>query len=154
MGQVVDWCGKDFDGLLVFDKCHQAKHCISIGSTESPHHPSSFSLTLILWNCGSSFFSPSLKLLSWWMLIKTCTKLCGINSGRHIRGWSWQFINFQWESIFQPSNSFKDFHVFFTENVWEMRISLMFSSLEPSNTLIEERHYIILDRRGCGLSFH
>lgn len=36
MGQVVDWCGKDFDGILVFDKCHQAKHCISIGSTESP----------------------------------------------------------------------------------------------------------------------
>jgi hypothetical protein len=38
MRQVVDRCGKDFDGLIVFDERHQAKNCVSIGFTESPQN--------------------------------------------------------------------------------------------------------------------
>jgi hypothetical protein len=27
--QVVDWCGEDFDGLILFDECHKAKNLVS-----------------------------------------------------------------------------------------------------------------------------
>lgn len=26
--QLIDWCGKDFDGCIIFDECHKAKHLI------------------------------------------------------------------------------------------------------------------------------
>lgn len=30
--QLIAWCGKDFDGVIVFDECHKAKHLIATGS--------------------------------------------------------------------------------------------------------------------------
>lgn len=32
MAQLVDWCGKDFDGCIVFDECHKAKNLIPANS--------------------------------------------------------------------------------------------------------------------------
>lgn len=32
MAQIVDWCGKDFDGCIVFDECHKAKNLIPASS--------------------------------------------------------------------------------------------------------------------------
>lgn len=26
--QLVDWCGPNFDGCIIFDECHKAKHLI------------------------------------------------------------------------------------------------------------------------------
>ena len=36
--QLVDWCGgsAEFDGCLVFDECHKAKHFVPVGY--SYHH--------------------------------------------------------------------------------------------------------------------
>lgn len=32
MAQIVDWCGPDFDGCIVFDECHKAKNLIPANS--------------------------------------------------------------------------------------------------------------------------
>lgn len=32
MAQLVDWCGKEFDGCVVFDECHKAKNLIPVSS--------------------------------------------------------------------------------------------------------------------------
>ncbi|CAL8120089.1 unnamed protein product [Orchesella dallaii] len=32
--QILDWCGKDFDGVLVFDECHRAKNLCPVGNTK------------------------------------------------------------------------------------------------------------------------
>lgn len=32
MAQIIDWCGKDFDGCIVFDECHKAKNLIPVSS--------------------------------------------------------------------------------------------------------------------------
>ena len=33
MKQLMKWCGKDFDGVLVFDECHRAKNlCPAVGT--------------------------------------------------------------------------------------------------------------------------
>ncbi|CAG0894216.1 unnamed protein product [Darwinula stevensoni] len=32
--QLLDWCGPDFDGVLVFDECHRAKNLVPTGSTK------------------------------------------------------------------------------------------------------------------------
>lgn len=31
LNQLVDWCGEDFDGVIVLDECHKAKHLITTG---------------------------------------------------------------------------------------------------------------------------
>lgn len=31
MTQILDWCGEDFDGLIIFDECHKAKNLVSDG---------------------------------------------------------------------------------------------------------------------------
>ncbi|XP_033117655.1 protein strawberry notch homolog 1-like, partial [Anneissia japonica] len=31
--QLVHWCGKDFDGPIIFDECHKAKNLIPVGSS-------------------------------------------------------------------------------------------------------------------------
>uniref|UniRef100_A0A1A9WV67 Strawberry notch AAA domain-containing protein n=1 Tax=Glossina brevipalpis TaxID=37001 RepID=A0A1A9WV67_9MUSC len=31
--QLLQWCGDDFDGLIIFDECHKAKNLISVGSS-------------------------------------------------------------------------------------------------------------------------
>ena len=28
MKQLLEWCGNDFDGLIVFDECHKAKNLV------------------------------------------------------------------------------------------------------------------------------
>lgn len=33
--QLVEWCGKDFDGLIIFDESHKAKNLVAEGSTKS-----------------------------------------------------------------------------------------------------------------------
>ncbi|KAG4074462.1 hypothetical protein HA402_015751 [Bradysia odoriphaga] len=33
--QIVDWCGEDFDGVIVFDECHKAKNLIPSNSLKS-----------------------------------------------------------------------------------------------------------------------
>lgn len=35
MSQIVDWCGSDFDGCIVFDECHKAKNLIPARSLDS-----------------------------------------------------------------------------------------------------------------------
>lgn len=30
--QLLQWCGEDFDGLIVFDECHKAKNLCPVGS--------------------------------------------------------------------------------------------------------------------------
>ncbi|XP_050408900.1 protein strawberry notch homolog 1 [Patella vulgata] len=32
--QLLKWCGKDFDGLIVFDECHKAKNLCPVGSSK------------------------------------------------------------------------------------------------------------------------
>ncbi|XP_048257118.1 protein strawberry notch homolog 1-like [Haliotis rufescens] len=32
--QLLKWCGKDFDGLIVFDECHRAKNLCPVGSSK------------------------------------------------------------------------------------------------------------------------
>ena len=32
--QLLEWCGADFDGIIVFDECHRAKNLVTSGSTE------------------------------------------------------------------------------------------------------------------------
>lgn len=32
--QLVDWCGKDFDGAIIFDECHKAKHLMAVGNAK------------------------------------------------------------------------------------------------------------------------
>jgi hypothetical protein len=32
LGQILEWCGENFDGVIVFDECHRAKHAVPIGS--------------------------------------------------------------------------------------------------------------------------
>ncbi|KAI5695682.1 hypothetical protein M8J75_001855 [Diaphorina citri] len=32
--QLLQWCGEDFDGLIVFDECHRAKNLCPVGSTK------------------------------------------------------------------------------------------------------------------------
>jgi len=36
--QLVDWCGasSDFDGCLIFDECHRAKHFVPVSCVVSP----------------------------------------------------------------------------------------------------------------------
>ena len=34
MDQILKWCHEDFDGIIVFDECHQAKNSFPVGSTE------------------------------------------------------------------------------------------------------------------------
>ena len=31
LDQLVEWCGPDFDGLVVFDECHKAKNLVPDG---------------------------------------------------------------------------------------------------------------------------
>ena len=31
LDQLVEWCGSDFDGLVVFDECHKAKNLVPDG---------------------------------------------------------------------------------------------------------------------------
>lgn len=33
MAQLIDWCGDDFDGCVVFDECHKAKNLIAANSS-------------------------------------------------------------------------------------------------------------------------
>lgn len=30
LGQLLDWCGKDFDGVIIFDECHKAKNLVAL----------------------------------------------------------------------------------------------------------------------------
>lgn len=32
--QLVDWFGRDYDGVIIFDECHKAKHLIPTGSSK------------------------------------------------------------------------------------------------------------------------
>ena len=32
--QLLEWCGADFDGVIVFDECHRAKNLVTSGSTK------------------------------------------------------------------------------------------------------------------------
>ena len=32
--QLLQWCGEDFDGVIVFDECHRAKNLVPSGSTK------------------------------------------------------------------------------------------------------------------------
>lgn len=32
--QLLQWCGQDFDGLIVFDECHRAKNLCPVGSSK------------------------------------------------------------------------------------------------------------------------
>lgn len=32
--QLLQWCGEDFDGLIVFDECHRAKNLCPVGSSK------------------------------------------------------------------------------------------------------------------------
>lgn len=32
--QILQWCGEDFDGLIVFDECHKAKNLCPSGSSK------------------------------------------------------------------------------------------------------------------------
>lgn len=32
--QLVQWCGPEFDGCIIFDECHKAKHLVPTGSTK------------------------------------------------------------------------------------------------------------------------
>jgi len=33
--QIVDWCGEDFEGVIIFDECHRAKNLVPTGSTKA-----------------------------------------------------------------------------------------------------------------------
>ena len=33
--QLLDWCGENFDGVIIFDECHKAKNLVQAGSAES-----------------------------------------------------------------------------------------------------------------------
>lgn len=32
--QLLQWCGEDFDGLIIFDECHRAKNLCPTGSSK------------------------------------------------------------------------------------------------------------------------
>ncbi|XP_022110300.1 protein strawberry notch homolog 1-like isoform X2 [Acanthaster planci] len=32
--QLLNWCGKDFDGVIIFDECHKAKNLVPVGSAK------------------------------------------------------------------------------------------------------------------------
>ena len=32
--QLLQWCGEDFDGVIIFDECHRAKNLVPTGSTK------------------------------------------------------------------------------------------------------------------------
>lgn len=32
--QLLQWCGSDFDGLIIFDECHRAKNLCPVGSSK------------------------------------------------------------------------------------------------------------------------
>lgn len=35
MKQLIDWCGENFDGVIVFDECHKAKNLCPVSSSKS-----------------------------------------------------------------------------------------------------------------------
>ena len=35
MAQIIDWCGTDFDGCIVFDECHKAKNLIAASALKA-----------------------------------------------------------------------------------------------------------------------
>ncbi|OTF81689.1 hypothetical protein BLA29_015071, partial [Euroglyphus maynei] len=33
--QILQWCGEDFDGVIIFDECHKAKNLFPSGTTRA-----------------------------------------------------------------------------------------------------------------------
>ena len=53
INQLVKWCGKDFDGCLVFDECHKAKNLV-VGkeekSSRTARHAAQAGVTRWIWS--------------------------------------------------------------------------------------------------------